>query len=170
MSLRAFVKRYVRQTCAHMFHYISYFISRFPSIDLHFAKGHFPYKTIAPDWYKYEGNMPDIKYFGCSDNDKKDVEQFIAEFGNATWNWKENIHSYLTKDVRLLTAGLCHFISEFAEFQDSFDENKPDHFIHPFSPPYLTVSKIVVILYVFVHNACIHMLYICACIHTHTHV
>ena len=145
MSLSAFIKRYVEQRFFYGNSVIKYliFLYRFPSIDASYAKGFFPYKAIHPDWYDYEGNIPDIKYFGCSDQNKKDVEQFIAEYGSARWNWKESIHTYLTKDVKLLTAGLCCFVAEFAEFQDSFDENRPNHFIHPFSPPYLTVNTII---------------------------
>lgn len=116
--------------------------SRFPSIDQSYGKGYFPYKTISPEWYEYEGDMPDVHYFGCNDSDKPEVERFVAEHGNECWNWKEQIHIYLRKDIKLLTAGLCRFVQEFAEFQDSFEENRPETFLHPFSPPFITVMSL----------------------------
>ena len=72
------------------------FNKRFVDIEPELSKGHFPFRTIDPAWYEYEGSIPSVEWFGCSDEGQvEEVEQFIRDYGDKVWNWKENLHEYL---------------------------------------------------------------------------
>ncbi len=127
-------------------------------------KGDFPHFFNLPENYEYVGDLPDRRYFFASpdtEKAKEAYEKIRKERSAATpWNFKEEMHSYLMQDVRVLRGGCLSFALEFYEFQQGLRKTMPKErrdeeeerakkrkkkapWFHPFSRPFFTVSTFV---------------------------
>jgi hypothetical protein len=123
------------------------FPKRFPTIPSDLAKGCFPYKFNQPQFYNYEGKVPPLNMFVDDFSNVKKIDQaktFIKEY-KGSYNFKQELHHYLVKDIKLLTWGVCCLTEEFNNFQALLQEtsNEEKTYFFCFNKPFLTVPQFI---------------------------
>jgi hypothetical protein len=130
------------------------------------SKGFFPHNFNVPENYEYDGECPSLSAFD-SFNDSEDAIKSKLSFVNKLkseqykWNFKHEISEYCNQDVNVLCQAMCIFLKQAIYFQEELflrlenermsqlptdshkillKESTKLPFLHPFTPPFLTLS------------------------------
>jgi len=88
-------------------------------LDIDVRKGEFPHLFNIPENYKYQGNIPDIKYFSTDymtpERKEKFEKWYIEQFDRNDWNFMEELINYCKNDVNILKLCIMKFRTVFKE-------------------------------------------------------
>ena len=133
---------------------LSQFSKRFPRLQARETqKGTFPFRFNCPENYDYEGALPGEEFYLDRFSSEKAVQSYREEKrrweGRRDWNFRRELHAYLSQDVRTLREGCLAFSGELYEFQGDLQQDRESDsgascgIFHPFTSPFFTKSSFV---------------------------
>lgn len=122
-------------------------------LNVYSERSFFPKSFISENNFNYEGPLP-ISYFYLNFEDKFkdcfDLEIFIANQVESTWNFQYELKKYFFNKLQLLIKCMLKFLNESFTFQFQLAESlklEMQNLIHPFNSPVCSLSGYIFSVY-----------------------